>query len=71
MDKQTFLARLSDALDKDFNKLDLSTPLEQCDWDSLSAITFVSFASDYLNKNLDASQVQEAKTLGDLLNICF
>ena len=71
MDKETFLAKLSEALDKDFSKLDPSTPLEQCDWDSLSAITLVAFASDYLKKNLDASQVQEAKTLGDLLNICF
>ena len=71
MDKQTFLKTLSEALDTDFSNLDPSTPLEECDWDSLSAITFIAFADNHLNKNIEAFQVQNAKTLGDLLDICF
>lgn len=71
MDRETFAKRLSDALDKDLLNLEGSTTLDQLDWDSLSAITFIALAGDLLSKNIDAEQVHNAKTLDDLLGICF
>lgn len=71
MDRETFATRLSEALDKDLNNLEATTPLDQLDWDSLSAITFITLAGDLLGKNVDAEQVHNAKTLDDLLSICF
>ena len=71
MEKSEFVQRLSNALDKDLSSVDESTLLDQLEWDSLSAITFIALASDLLNKNVDSSQVQNSKTLGELYNNLF
>ena len=71
MEKSEFVQQLSEALDKDLSCLEESTPLEQLEWDSLSAITFIALASDLLGKNVDSSRVQNSKTLSELLDNLF
>lgn len=71
MDKASFVKELSDALDKDLSSMKETTLLEELDWDSLSAITFIAITSDLLGQNIDSVEIENSKTIGDLLNICF
>ena len=64
-----FLDELAESLDMQDGELSETTKLEDLDWDSLAVISSIALLDEYFNKTVNASQIAECKTIGDLLKI--
>ena len=69
MSKEEFLEQMMDVLNRE-EELQLEDSLENTDeWDSLGYVAFLAMAAEYTDKAIKASEVRDAKTVGDLYNL--
>ncbi len=69
MSKEEFLEQMLDVLNRE-EEISLDDKLEDIDeWDSLGYVAFLAMAAEYAEKSIRASEVRNAKTVGDLYNL--
>ncbi len=69
MSKEEFLEQMLDVLNRE-EEISLDDKLENIDeWDSLGYVAFLAMAAEYTEKSIRASEVRNAKTVGDLYNL--
>lgn len=69
MSKEEFLEQMLDVLNRE-EEISLDDKLEDIDeWDSLGYVAFLAMAAEYTEKSIRASEVRNAKTVGDLYNL--
>ena len=64
-----FLEELAEALDIEDQELEVTTKLEDLDWDSLAVISSIALIDEYFNRKISANEISQCSTIGDLLNI--
>lgn len=69
MPLDAFLRLLEEALEREPHSLAGSEALEEIEWGSLSVITFLAVVDEQLNIQLNAKQVNECRTLPQLLEL--
>ncbi len=65
--KEEFFRQFSEVIESDIKKLPPGSYLADINWDSLSAISFISLADDLMNKSINSIDLSNCKTVGDLL----
>ena len=69
MTVEDFKEKMLDLLDRE-EELDLEDKLNDIEeWDSLSYVAFLAMASEFTDRVIRASEVRNAKTVGDLYEL--
>lgn len=64
---EAFLKELQDELEFESIKIELKTILKDCDeWDSMTALVLMAYASNNFDVNLKAKDIEEIKTVESL-----
>lgn len=66
MESAALLELVAGILEVEVGDLSLSDELEQHDWDSLSNLAFIAEIDERLGIAIDADELAQAKTVGDL-----
>lgn len=68
MNKEEFLKKLQDVLERDEKITENMVLSDIEEWDSLSAMALMAFFDKTLNKTLLPAEVREMKTVSDIIN---